>query len=171
VNIENIFLGPLLSRRIAVLNLPEDNKNEILDYFRKRATYTLTEDIKNIKSFFKLLAEYRNKNDILFFPHHDNIIKKSKNSPYYDILKLLSETSYSSSNPVCFDQGNVIWDLNYDKYKIDGFTEYNGRIIFATILEPESIYEKIVSRHCFCDSEYLKSLGNLEETVIEKNII
>jgi len=171
MNIENIFIGPLLSRRIAVLHLPSENQNEILSYFKKRATFTVNNEIKNIKSFFKLLEQYRNKDDILFFPQHDNIIKKSNNSPYVDILKLLSDTPYSYSNPVFFEKDNVIWDLNYDKYKIEGFTEYSGRIIFTTMLDPESIYEKIVSRHCFCDSEYLKSLAVLEETIVEKKII
>jgi len=167
MNFENMFIGPLLGHRIAVVRPPLGNYEEIIKCFKKKASFVVEEKIKNKNELFDLLSKYNNSNDVLLFLDHDYMLKQRSNGKFNDILNYFSDKHYSKSDPLVLEENGVLWDLEYDEYKIDGFNEYYGRMLFVTQLDKSDVFKKLVEHYCYFDREFLKVFGESKETIGE----
>ena len=171
MNYESIFFG-IHPHRISVLQLP-DEEAAILEYLKTKVTHVVDYDVPKVKDFFHVLSQYprlgapfkfhNTSGDTLLFTNHDHIIiEKSK---FWSLLNHLSDGDSLSSVKFENDPASnfeITWDLDYEKYRIKGFEEYGGKMIFITKLPPETIHRKLVDRNCYFSSEMIQAFGEID---------
>ncbi|MFH0975987.1 MAG: hypothetical protein V1874_09415 [Spirochaetota bacterium] len=159
MHFENIMLGLAFSH-ISAVKLPEEHHSDITVFLKNNASCVVDHKVKDRKSLFMLLNEYSKANDIIIFFNNDHLLKKRTNSQYTPILNHIS--NYEFMEPVKFEIKNTVWDPDYDQYKIAGFNQYNGRMIFVTDLNENEINERLIQKHCYFNPQVITELGNIE---------
>ena len=158
-NYGNMFRIPLMMGRIVVIQLPVADRDTILTQFRTFASVTIDRKIANKKDLFRILAAHNTPDDVIMITESDSFLSKRSNARFSTVNHWFSDQSWSRDKPLPIEQPHVVWDLDYDSFKIPGFKTFYSKILILTDKDQEQIPEVLVRRHCYFPRELVADFG------------